>query len=111
VIFAEEPMDKPPTGAITSSGACFRQIEFVGILKGTQHRDLAEKWVDFMLSPTFQADVPLQMYVFPVNPNAELDPTFIQFLAVPDEPAFLSPADIAANREAWIEAWTETVIR
>jgi thiamine transport system substrate-binding protein len=111
VIFAEEPMDEPPTAAITSPGTCFRQIEFVGILKGTEHRDLAEKWVDFMLSPTFQADVPLQMYVFPVNPNAVLDPTFVEFLAVPDEPAFLSPADIAENREAWIQAWTEMVIR
>jgi len=111
VIYAEGPIDEPPTGAITSPGSCFRQIEFVGILKGTENRDLAEKWVDFMLSPTFQEDVPLQMYVFPVNPNATLDPTFVQYLVVPDEPAFVSPADIAAHREEWIQAWTETVLR
>jgi thiamine transport system substrate-binding protein len=35
VIFAEEPVDEPPTGAVIARGACFRQIEFVGILKGT----------------------------------------------------------------------------
>ncbi len=111
VIFAEEPIDQPPTAAVVGAGSCFRQIEFVGILKGTPNRELAEKWVDFMLSPTFQEDIPLQMYVFPVNPNANLDKTFQEYLATPDAPAFLSPTDIAAHREEWINAWTETVLR
>ncbi|MEK6221819.1 MAG: thiamine ABC transporter substrate-binding protein [Chloroflexota bacterium] len=111
VIFAEEPMDSPPTAALTAADTCFRQIEFVGILKGTQNRDLAEKWVDFMLSPVFQEDIPLQMFVFPVNQNAQLDPTFVSFLDVPDQPAGLDPVEIARNREAWIQAWTETILR
>jgi thiamine transport system substrate-binding protein len=51
------------------------------------------------------------MFVFPVNPEAELDATFERYLAVPEQPAFVDPADIAANREAWIEAWTEVVLR
>ncbi|MFQ5616578.1 MAG: thiamine ABC transporter substrate binding subunit [Anaerolineales bacterium] len=111
VIFAEEPLDDAPTGAIVGDGTCFRQIEFVGILKGSENRGLAEKWVDFMLSTTFQEDIPLQMYVFPVNPDAELAPEFVSYLAVPDNPTHIDPADIAANRERWIEAWTEAVLR
>jgi len=111
VIFAEEPMEQPPTAVVTADESCFRQIEFVGILKGTENRDLAEAWVDFMLSVEFQEDVPLQMYVFPVNPQATLDETFVKYLAIPEEIASVDPADIAANREAWIEAWTETVLR
>jgi thiamine transport system substrate-binding protein len=111
MIFAEEPMEEPLTAVIASDGACFRQIEFVGILKGTPKKDLAEAWVDFMLSPTFQEDVPLQMFVFPVNENARLDETFVNYLAVPENPAFVSPEAIAANREAWIQAWTEVVLR
>jgi thiamine transport system substrate-binding protein len=111
VIFAEDPIDEPPTAAVVGDGTCFRQIEFVGILRGTQNRDLAELWVDFMLSTTFQEDLPLQMFVFPVNPHAQLDPTFVSFLAVPDNPAYVSPADIAAKRESWIDAWTEAVLR
>jgi thiamine transport system substrate-binding protein len=83
----------------------------VGILKGTQNRALAEAWVDFMLSPTFQEDIPLQMFVFPVNEKAQLDATFEQFLAVAEQPAVVDPAAIAANRERWIEAWLETVVR
>ncbi len=111
VIFAEEPLDEPPTAAVTGEGSCFRQIEFVGILKGTENRDLAEKFVDFMLSPAFQEDIPLQMYVFPVNPEAQLDEVFLQYLAVPENPAALDPADIAAHRETWIQAWTDVVLR
>lgn len=111
VIFAEEQMDEPPTAAVTGDGSCFRQIEFVGILKGTQNRELAEKFIDFMLSPTFQEDIPLQMYVFPVNSEAQIDETFVKFLDVPENPATLDPAEIANHREKWINDWTKTVLR
>ena len=110
VYFSEGAYTEPPTGNVLGDGACFRQIEFVGILKGTANRDLAEKWVDFMLSPTFQADIPLHMWVFPANPQAEL-PEVFQFAEVPPQPAQVSPEAIDQNREKWIEAWTETVLR
>ena len=105
------PISEPQIGVIASDGACFQQVEFVGILKGTNNLDLAQKWVDFMLSPAFQEDMPTQMYVFPVNPNAKLDAMIQKYLVIPKNPAFLRPADIAANREAWINAWTQTVLR
>jgi thiamine transport system substrate-binding protein len=111
VIYAETPPDEPPTAAVVGDETCFRQIEFVGILKGTPNTDLAKKWVDFMLSVPFQEDMPLQMFVFPVNPDAELDEAFIKFLQIPETPANLDPEQIAANREQWIEEWTETVLR
>jgi thiamine transport system substrate-binding protein len=111
VLFSEQPIDTPPTAAVVGPQSCFRQIEFVGILQGTPNRDLAEKWVDFMLSPAFQEDIPLQMFVFPVNPNAGLDPVFAAHLAVPDEPAAVDPAAIQENRERWIQEWTAVVLR
>jgi thiamine transport system substrate-binding protein len=111
VLGSKTPLTEPQTAVITSDGSCFRQIEFVGILQGTKNLNLAEKWVDFMLSTIFQEDMPLQMYVFPVNPTARLNETFQKFLAIPENPAYVSPEDIAANREAWINAWTETVLR
>ncbi len=111
MIYAEQPLNEPPTAAITADTSCFRQIEFVGILKGTKNRDLAEAWVDFMLSKQFQEDMPLQMFVFPVNPQAQLQAEFVNYLAVPEQTAVVSPEDIAAHREEWIKAWTETVLR
>ena len=111
VIFAETPLDDAPTASIIGLDTCFRQIEFVGILKGTQNRALAEKFVDFMLSKDFQEDLPMQMFVFPVNPDAALPDEFVQYAQIPDQPAQLDPADITANREKWIQSWTETVLR
>ena len=111
VIFAEDPIDSPPTGVITAGGTCFRQIEFAGILAGTENRELAEAWIDYMLSVPFQEDIPLNMFVFPVNPDAELQVEFVEYLAIPENPVRLDPAEIADNRAAWLQAWTETVLR
>lgn len=111
VLYAETPIDEPPTGVVTADGSCYRQIEFAGILKGTEKQALAEKWVDFMLSTTFQEDMPLQMYVFPVNPDAELDQVFVDYLFEPENPAALDPARITEMREEWINAWRETVLQ
>ncbi len=109
VIFAETELTDSPTSSIVAADTCFRQIEFVGILKGIENRALAEKFVDFMLSVQFQEDLPLQMFVYPVNQNAVLPDAFIKYAQTPDEPAVISPAEISAGRDAWIEAWTEVM--
>jgi thiamine transport system substrate-binding protein len=111
VYFAEQPMDEPPTGVIHADRSCFRQIEFVGVLSGTDKTELARAWVDFMLSPTFQEDMPLNMFVFPVNPNAELPEVFAEHLVIPDQTADVDPERIDSQREAWIQAWNETVLQ
>ncbi len=111
VYFAEEPSTEAPTASIIAPGTCFRQVEFVGILAGTPNRAAAEKFVDFMLSVPFQEDMPLRTFVFPVNPQAALPPVFVEYARVAISPASLPSEDIAGNREAWIEAWTQTVLR
>ncbi len=111
VYFAEESFEEAPTAAVVGDGSCFRQVEFVGILKGAQNRDLAEDWVDFMLGTTFQEDIPLHMFMFPANENAALPEVFARFAVIPEHPAEVDYAAIEANREAWIEAWTGVVLR
>jgi thiamine transport system substrate-binding protein len=109
VIFADPPVDDAPTASLISSGACFRQIEFAAILKRTGQQALAEKFIDFMLSQQFQEDLPLQMFVYPVNPNVALPPAFTQYAQAPSQPASLDPSIIATNRDAWIQAWAEVM--
>ena len=111
VYYAEKPMESAPTGAVVSDNSAFRQIEFVGILKGTKKLQLAQKLVDFMLSRPFQEDIPLQMFVFPVNQTAVMPQVFTQHASVAEHPATVSPTAIEKNREAWLEAWTTTVLR
>jgi thiamine transport system substrate-binding protein len=111
VYFAKDPFDEAPTGVVVADGSCFRQIEFVGILKGTQNRELAEQWIDFMLGTTFQEDIPLKMFVFPANAKAALPDVFGRFAEIPENPVTVEADVIEANRESWIQVWTRTVVR
>jgi len=93
------------------TGACFRQVEFAGILKGTEHKAAARTFVDFLLSQQFQADIPLQMFVFPAREGTPLPKVFQQFADVPEAPYTLPVNKIGAQRDAWIREWTGTVLR
>lgn len=111
VYYAEEPPVEAPTASVTSEGACFRQIEFAGILRGTQVVEEAQQVVDFLLGTAFQEDIPLKMFVYPANNTARLPEVFQQYGQVSAAPAQMDPQLIAANRERWIQAWTEVVVR
>jgi len=111
VIFAEEELGESPTASLVGRNMCFRQIEFAGILKGSKKRALARKFIDFMLGTQFQEDIPLNMFVFPVNQNAHIPKEFLDHIQVPDHPAIVDIEKIAENREVWIEAWRELILR
>ena len=109
VYFAQPQPTTAPTASMPSS--CFRQVEFVGVLHGAAHPAAARKLVDFMLSRRFQADMPLQMFVYPAVTGTPLPPVFTKFSDVPADPLTLTPARIGRDREQWIEQWTDHVLR
>lgn len=109
LLFADPPVETPPTEALLDS--CFRSIEFAGILAGTDHPEAAALLVDFLLSPTMQEDVPLSMFVFPANSDAVLPPEFDEWAPLAADPLTLAPDEIEANRDAWTAEWTEIVLR
>ncbi|PJF47725.1 MAG: thiamine ABC transporter substrate-binding protein [Candidatus Thermofonsia Clade 3 bacterium] len=109
VFFSEGKLEEPPTGNL--EGTAFEQIEFVGILKGAKNRDLAEKWVDFMLSRRFQEDIPLQMFVYPVAQTAKWPEVFVKFGQPPAQAFSLTPEQIDQGRDQWIETWTQLVLK
>jgi thiamine transport system substrate-binding protein len=93
------------------TSSCFRQIEFVGVLKGTKHPKEAGQLIDFLLSKAFQEDMPLNMYVYPVLPDAALPDAFTKYAVVPTTSLSMPPKDIADNRDRWIDEWTNVVLR
>lgn len=111
VYFADPQPAESPTGNILPPGESFRQIEFVCVLRGAAQPALARKWVDFMLSETFQADIPLQMWVYPARAGTPLPEVFTKHAEVPAQPAEVSPERIEANRERWLQTWTDVVLR
>ncbi len=107
VFFSETKPVQTPTGVVTENGSAFRQIEFAGILKGSSNIELAQKTMDFILSKEFQEDIPLQMFVFPVNPEAALPDVFEKHARITKAPALLDPLLIDTTRDVWIREWTE----
>ena len=105
VLYAEDPMDTAPTGVIEET--CFRQVEFAGVLAGTDAPDAARQLIDFLVSERFQREIPLNLFVWPVNQSVVLDPIFTEFATIPDAPLSLDPAEIDVNRSDWIDEWTE----
>jgi thiamine transport system substrate-binding protein len=106
---AEGTPAEAPTAAVLD--ACFRQVEFAGVLRGAEHPVLARELVDWMLSERFQVAVPEQMYVYPVREGVAVPASWARYAPVPTEPFEIAPARIARNRTTWIDQWTDTVLR
>ncbi|MFM7410017.1 MAG: thiamine ABC transporter substrate-binding protein, partial [Actinomycetota bacterium] len=99
---------EPPTAVIEST--CFRQVEFAGVLHGTDNADAAGKLVDYLSGPTFQADLPLTLFVNPANTTVDLPQVFSDFAATPASPLTMDPTAIERNRTTWLEAWRASAL-
>ncbi|MFC4494092.1 thiamine ABC transporter substrate binding subunit [Streptomyces ovatisporus] len=110
-----EVMGKKPLPAQAPTGiaekTCFRQTEFAGLLAGARNSKGGKALLDFMLSKTFQEDLPLQMFVNPVRKDAELPELFTKYGVSVDDAATMAPSKIAEHREQWVKAWTSLVVK
>jgi thiamine transport system substrate-binding protein len=109
VIFAEEELKESPTAAVLST--CYEQIEFAGVLSGSENEAGAKKFLDFMLTNVYQDDIPLNNFVYPVIADATLPPEFTEFAPKPDEAIRISPDEVAVNRDEWVREWTDLMQR
>ncbi|MFZ2014761.1 MAG: thiamine ABC transporter substrate-binding protein [Nocardioides sp.] len=90
---------------------CFRQIEYAGVLTGAHNPEGARAFVDFLLSPQVQRALPDAMYVFPVRQGTPLPAAWAKFAVQPQHPYDVSPAEITAHRETWLQQWSDIVSR
>jgi thiamine transport system substrate-binding protein len=99
------PVTEPPGSTGVLLDTCFRQTEYAGVIAGTEHPAEARQLVDFLFSTVVQNDIPENMYVFPVNADAELPAAWAEYAQIATDPFELDPAEIDANRERWITEW------
>lgn len=99
---ATEPKSK------VALGTCTRQVEFAAVLKGAKHPTAARRLIEAMLSPQWQAELPLSNFVFPVVTGVPLPEVFTKFAAVPASPTVLDPAVVGGERDGWIDTWRNT---
>ena len=83
----------------------YMQVEVGGIVAGSQHQDLAAKFLAFMMEPGFQDQIPTNNWMFPAGKtSAPLPPAFDQ-LVKPAKALLYSPDEVDQNRRAWIDEW------
>ncbi|MEY9485961.1 thiamine transport system substrate-binding protein [Streptomyces calvus] len=109
VIYADPRPDTAPTGV--AEGTCFRQVEYAGLLSNAKNPEGGKALLDFLISKTFQEDMPLNMFVHPVRDDARLPEEFTKFGPQAKAPQTMDPAKIADNRDRWVKAWTSLVLK
>ena len=108
VLYAEKPIDIPPTAVIEST--CFRQTEYVGALRGARNPNNATLLISYLFDIPFQESMPLSLFVFPINKKATLPDLFTQFAVTPKNPLTLDPVDIEKNRDSWLSTWRDILL-
>jgi len=98
-----------PTAALDMG--CFRQVEFAGVLRGTEQPALAGALIEHLLAAQTQAALPLEMFVYPARTDVALPEVFERHALVPPAPLSMAPGVIDAGREGWIRTWTDIVLR
>ena len=85
------------------------QIEVAGLLKNAPEKELARQFLAFMLQPGFQDTIPTNNWMMPVAETTEPLPEAFGKLVEPKSTFLMSPAEVAANRQAWIDEWLKAM--
>ncbi|MFF4474091.1 thiamine ABC transporter substrate binding subunit [Streptomyces sp. NPDC001599] len=109
VVYADPQPATAPTGV--ADGTCFRQVEYAGLLSNAKNPEGGKALLDFLLSKSFQEDMPLNMFVYPVREGARVPEVFSKFGPQAKDPQTLDPAKIADNRDQWVKSWTSLVLK
>lgn len=99
-----------PTDSLTADGMCYRSIEFCGILKNTKNPELAQKFIDAFIGKEWQEDLPMQMFVYPVNELAVLPEEFELYGKPAVNPVMPDPELVAEKHDEWVRTWAEEVL-
>jgi len=85
------------------------QIEGMGIIKGTKNRLLAEQFIEFSLEKSFQDEIPLTQFMFPINQSVELPGSF-EYAIKPEKTLELDRTQIEEKSEEWILEWEKIML-
>jgi thiamine transport system substrate-binding protein len=112
MIFADPPFPKgAPAVTGVATETCFQQIEYAGVLRGSEFTKQAQQLVDYLAGPVFQSLLPESLFVYPTNEDVALPQSFIDYAPTITTSYSLPPEDISQNRQAWIEQWSDIVLR
>lgn len=85
---------------------CTQQVEYAGVLADAANPDGAKAFIEFLLSSDFQETLPTEMFMYPVLEEVELPEEWSQYAELAEDPIAVDEAEVAGNRDAWLDDWT-----
>lgn len=82
--------------------------EYASVVKGAKNSALARAFIEFLLTPDFQKEVPLNQWMYPVI-NVELPDVFKKYVPQPRK-ILRVPSDINNRLDELLKKWEKTVI-
>lgn len=89
----------------TFSEGHYMQIEVGGILQTADNPELAQQFLDFMISPAFQTVIPETNWMYPAALPADQLPDGFETLTQPDTALIFSADEAAAIRDDALAIW------
>ena len=77
------------------------------MLKGSDNSQGMKKFIDFMLEQDFQAALPDNMYVYPVDSSVQLPDSWAAYAKTAPNPWSLPADEIAENLATWLRDWRD----
>src|SRR6056297_3352725 len=102
--------DNSKTAAAFDEGH-YMQVEVAGKLAATDQPELADRFLEFMLSDTFQNVIPTTNWMYPAALPADALPDGFETLVQPSQALLLSPEAAAAARNPALETWQRALSR
>jgi len=110
IVYAADPKPTKPYSTVLTDG-CYRQVEYAGVLAGTQNTAGAQTVINWLLSPAVQADIPLSMFVFPALAGVIPPKVFADFAAPVKDPLQIPARDVAEKQSQWLDEWGQVMGR
>ena len=82
----------------------YLQVEVAAKLKTSKNSQLADEFLNFMVSENFQKHLPLSNVMYPVNTPAEMPEAYGKLIK-PTQVLQLDTAQINQNRKQWVSDW------
>jgi len=83
----------------------YAQVEVAGILKSSKHKDLAKKFMKFMMSSTFADIIPTTNWSYPVLKTKKGLPEGFKTLYIPSKMILMDGKKVEMNKKAYINEW------
>jgi thiamine transport system substrate-binding protein len=88
----------------------YRTIFGMGLVKGAKHPDLGKQFLNLVLSPEVQSQLPETEWMIPANMNATARVLWWQNLVVPSKPVLLPAEQVSPKLKRWVDQWMKTAL-